>query len=183
MIRNLKPKKYIVDELSRVIKLSVPIWSSSVTPGSSTSGIVSEAAFKSTYPPIDHDVDMGKSNMCNILDVSRIDNVKVFHDHHRELNIRMNLVKEHLSATTISNSIVYPPLSSMNWHTNNSNPGYRVYYSFSKGKCLFAYLDKRGKVVYNELEPGWNAVKFKVGDDFWHSIWTEKTRFSFGFAF
>ena len=83
-----------------------------------------------------------------------------------------------------SNSIVYMPLSYMAWHTNSDLPGLRHYYTYTEGKSVFRYIDPVTKEQVDSVDDiGWTHRTFYVSDKdlLWHTIWTEKERYSFGF--
>ncbi len=88
-----------------------------------------------------------------------------------------------LSAKKITNSIVYPPSSMMDWHTNSDLEGIRTYYTYTEGEGIFRYVDSNGNIQLDYDNTGWTCRTFKIQKDkpLWHSIWTEKQRYAFGF--
>jgi hypothetical protein len=87
-----------------------------------------------------------------------------------------------LGADSCTNAILYPPMSIMSWHTNSDMPGIRTYYTYTEGRAIFRYyLD--GKYYEDEDDIGWTARQFKIDPKapLWHTIWTEKPRYAFGF--
>ncbi len=88
-----------------------------------------------------------------------------------------------LGAKKITNSIVYPPSSMMDWHTNSDLEGIRTYYTYTEGEGIFRYIDSNGNIQLDYDNIGWTCRTFKIQKDnpLWHSIWTEKQRYAFGF--
>lgn len=87
-----------------------------------------------------------------------------------------------LGATQCTNAIIYPAMSIMAWHTNVDMPGIRTYYTYTEGRAIFRYyLD--GKYYEDEDDAGWTARQFVIDPEkpLWHTIWTEKHRYAFGF--
>jgi hypothetical protein len=87
---------------------------------------------------------------------------------------------------SVSGSFHYPPKGFMGWHTNSNMEGWRVYASFATedDKSFFRYA--KGKVVYTEYEKkGWNfrAFQVKKNDLYWHCVYADADRYSFGFRF
>lgn len=100
----------------------------------------------------------------------------------------LDKVRVQLGAQVCTNCLFYAPQGGMGWHTNDDSscPGYRVYISKSEGESIFRYRDSSGELVNSYDTPGeWTIRRFKVGagDPFWHCVWTEEIRFSFGFMF
>jgi len=87
-----------------------------------------------------------------------------------------------LNASTNTNAIVYPPMSVMKWHTNTNDPGIRTYYTYTEGKGIFRYYFD-GQYYEDEDDLGWTARQFSITPEvpLWHTIWTEKHRYAFGF--
>lgn len=73
----------------------------------------------------------------------------------------------------------------MGWHTNSDAPFERVYLVYSDtGESWFNYYCTREKrVVKVKDEKGWNVYHFETPKDplFWHCVYTECDRYSFGF--
>lgn len=79
----------------------------------------------------------------------------------------------------------YPPGGFMGWHTNSNDEGYRIYLTWCKesGKSFFRYFD--GEIKTDWEQSGWNARLFEVRKDklYWHCVWSDTDRYSFGFRF
>jgi hypothetical protein len=79
----------------------------------------------------------------------------------------------------------YPPGGFMGWHTNSNDLGFRIYATFCKegGKSFFRYLDGVIRTEYEEA--GWNFRLFEIRRDklYWHCVYSDTDRFSFGFNF
>lgn len=87
-----------------------------------------------------------------------------------------------IGADRCSNAIIYPAMSIMDWHTNSDRPGIRTYYTYTEGRAIFRYfLD--GEFYEDEDNIGWTARQFVIDPErpLWHTIWTEKPRYAFGF--
>lgn len=89
-----------------------------------------------------------------------------------------------LKAICITNSIVYPPHSMMDWHTNSNHEGIRTYYTYTEEEAIFRYVDANGKIKLDYDNVGWTCRTFKIQKDnpLWHSVWTKSKRYSFGFV-
>jgi hypothetical protein len=74
----------------------------------------------------------------------------------------------------------------MGWHTNCDYPGDRWYFVYNTDdKSSFTrYIDQNTGEMITEWEPkGWSLNHFVVGNcsnPFWHCIYTNNHRFSFG---
>lgn len=89
-----------------------------------------------------------------------------------------------LNASSCTNAFVYAPKSIMSWHTNSNLKGYRTYYTYTLGTAVFRYVDPITGAVENSFDnAGWTVRRFKIDEEnlLWHTIWTEKMRFAFGF--
>lgn len=88
-----------------------------------------------------------------------------------------------LKARRITNAIVYPPSSMMDWHTNSNYEGIRTYYTYTDDEAIFRYVDANGDTQLDYDDIGWTCRMFKIKKDnlLWHSIWTKSERYSFGF--
>lgn len=90
-----------------------------------------------------------------------------------------------LNAKSITNAMVYAPMSGMYWHTNSDLPGTRLYYTFSLDKSVFKYVDPDTGEIHEDWDTvgGWTARTFDVSKErpFWHCVWSAGRRFSFGF--
>ena len=97
----------------------------------------------------------------------------------------MGKAAELLGCSEITNGMVYGAGSYLDWHTDTHNTGTRIYYTFSKGESIFKYRDVNTGVITSITDTaGWVARKFDITPrtkPLWHSVWTEKQRFSFGF--
>lgn len=80
----------------------------------------------------------------------------------------------------------YPPKGFMGWHTNSNMLGWRVYATRSEesGKSFFRYY-KNGKTITEDEIKGWNfrAFEVKKGNLYWHCVYSDTDRYSFGFRF
>lgn len=93
--------------------------------------------------------------------------------------------KNALGADSVTNAMVYGPMSCMYWHTNSDLPGIRTYYTLSLDKSVFKYKDvDTGEIKEDWDDYGWTAREFEVTETnpMWHSVWTAGRRFSFGFT-
>lgn len=85
---------------------------------------------------------------------------------------------------TITNALVYNPMSHMAWHTNSNVEGYRHYYTFSTKQSIFRWKCPITSEINNEVDSvGWTYRVFKITKEqlLWHTIWSEGIRFAFGF--
>ena len=89
-----------------------------------------------------------------------------------------------LGAAACTNALYYPGQTMMAWHTNSNRPGRRLYYTRCDGECCFAYIQD-GSVFCETDQPGWNTREFTIPKDgvYWHTVWTSRPRYSFGFIF
>lgn len=96
---------------------------------------------------------------------------------------KLNSLAGLLGADENTNLVIYGANSCMGWHTNSDMPGDRVYYTFTMGKAVFRYINSEGNIVDDIDNIGWTVRRFPVRKHppLWHTIWTEKLRFSFGF--
>ena len=89
-----------------------------------------------------------------------------------------------VGAEASSNAILYRPQSVMGWHTNSDMIGQRIYYTYTEGPAAFMYLNKEGERIIDYDNIGWTCRSFDIKgpeNPLWHTIWTEKQRYSFGF--
>ena len=87
-----------------------------------------------------------------------------------------------LQCESVTNSLAYAPMSYMPWHTNSDSVGERIYYTYTEGESIFRYKDADGTIKEDFDNIGWTARSFKITDKLlWHTIWTEKFRYAFGF--
>ncbi len=74
----------------------------------------------------------------------------------------------------------------MGWHSNSNMHGWRVYASYvdEDDKSFFRYA-QGNKVITEWEKKGWNFRAFKVEKThlYWHCVYTEVDRYSFGFRF
>ena len=82
----------------------------------------------------------------------------------------------------------YPPKGYMGWHTNSNMEGWRVYATRSEedNKSFFRYYDIYKREIITEWEKkGWNfrAFQVKKGNPYWHCVYSDTDRYSFGFRF
>lgn len=87
---------------------------------------------------------------------------------------------------SISGRFHYPPGGFMGWHTNSNMEGWRVYATRCEedNKSYFRYY-KNGKTITEWEQKGWNfrAFEVKKGNLYWHCVYTDADRYSFGFRF
>jgi hypothetical protein len=158
----------IANELANVVADMAPNWQNlSVGPN------ISEAEFFAQTVP---DVEVYKKNAGQpSLLVTPL-------DFHHQMP-RLKRVAEMAGAREVKNHCVYLPQTMMPFHTNRDEPGLRTYFTHTLGKAYFRWMDQEGNMHVEEDGIGWTGRQFDVSADYpmWHSIWTEKTRFSFGF--
>lgn len=79
----------------------------------------------------------------------------------------------------------YPPGSFMGWHTNGRAPGLRLYLTATEtpGKSFFRYRDPATGAIETSWDRSFDARIFPITGDhaFWHAVYSETDRFSFGF--
>lgn len=87
---------------------------------------------------------------------------------------------------SISGRFYYPKGGFMGWHSNSNAIGWRVYASWTAegNKSFFRYFQKN-KVHTEWEEQGWNfrAFEVKKGNLYWHCVYSDTDRYSFGFRF
>jgi hypothetical protein len=87
---------------------------------------------------------------------------------------------------SISGRFYYPPKGYMGWHTNSNMEGWRVYATWAAEdkKSFFRYMHKN-KVLTEWEDKGWNFRAFEVKKPnlYWHCVYTDCDRYSFGFRF
>jgi hypothetical protein len=76
----------------------------------------------------------------------------------------------------------------MGWHSNSNAVGWRVYATRCDegNKSFFRYYNYNDNKMYTEWEEkGWNFRAFQVRKDklYWHCVYSETDRYSFGFRF
>lgn len=86
----------------------------------------------------------------------------------------------------LSGRFHYPPKGFMGWHTNSNQQGWRLYATFCKedDKSFFRYRQD-GKVITEWEKKGWNFRGFEVSKTkpYWHCVYSDTDRYSFGFNF
>lgn len=111
-------------------------------------------------------------------------NKGIYHFNDPQVPVILKHCVKLINAYECTNAIVYGPQSTMEWHTNSNNIGYRTYYTYTIGKGIFRYKDpKSGEFINSYDNAGWTVRKFKIDreEPLWHTIWAEKLRFAFGF--
>lgn len=100
-----------------------------------------------------------------------------------ESKIYLQAAKQILGAAENTNHILYDAHSIMKWHTNSDMVGQRIYYTYTEGKAAFMYMNGNERIIdYDDI--GWTCRTFYLTgpeDPLWHTIYTEKERYSFGF--
>jgi hypothetical protein len=73
----------------------------------------------------------------------------------------------------------------MGWHTNFKVPGWRLYitHAAEPGKSFFRYRDPENGSIVTSWDREWNFRLFKVCKEkpFWHAVYSETDRYSFGY--
>jgi hypothetical protein len=166
MIQKLEPNKNVIKALSSHIQKTQYQWSRV------PSGSVTRELFDAQELPT-RDLTGGY-----FLDGSTHTHLAIMAPKHE-----LNPLAELVGANENTNLIVYGANSCMGWHTNSDMPGDRIYYTFTLGKAIFRYVNQNGQIIDDIDNSGWTVRKFPVQKDplLWHTIWTEKIRFSFGF--
>lgn len=93
-------------------------------------------------------------------------------------------VSQLLDTTKVTNNILYSPQSYMSWHTNSDLEGWRTYYVYTKKPGIFRYKDPAANQIVDDVDDiGWTSRTFLISKKqlFWHCVWAEGYRFSFGF--
>jgi len=90
-----------------------------------------------------------------------------------------------LDAIGVSGHFWYPPGGYMGWHTNLRKPGWRLYINVAeeKDRSFFRYRDPvTGEIVTCD-DDLWNCRVFQIRQDlpFWHCVYSETNRHSFGY--
>jgi len=86
----------------------------------------------------------------------------------------------------LSGNCLYGPGGFMGWHSNEDQPGLRVYciYSEESGKNFFRYQDPHsGEVVTDAEGAGWAIRTFELNSErpLWHCVYAGCRRLSVGF--
>lgn len=87
----------------------------------------------------------------------------------------------------ISNSghFLYPSGGFMGWHTNREAPGWRLYINYCEepGKSFFRYRNPETGQIHTLWDDVWNFRLFKIDPNqlFWHTVYSETKRYSFGY--
>jgi len=88
-------------------------------------------------------------------------------------------------APIISGQFLYPPGSHLAWHTNARVPGWRLYvvHVDDPGRSFFRYRDNPTGEIVTAWDDVWNIrlVNFDDRDPFWHAVYSDTFRFSFGY--
>lgn len=109
---------------------------------------------------------------------------------YQEMDVVLNILKSQYPNKLVKKSggFWYKPGYYMGWHNNHGRKGTRIYvtYADENGKSFFRYRDKKtGDVITTYDQKGWTVRLFDVSDvpnDFyWHSVYSNCNRFSFGF--
>lgn len=103
----------------------------------------------------------------------------------KSITDKLDQIAKDLGYDSNTGCFIYNRMSSMGWHTNSDSVGERMYITFTMGDSVFRYKDPdTGEIVddYDE-KGGWTIRQFTIpkGKPLWHTIWSEKPRFSFGF--
>jgi hypothetical protein len=73
----------------------------------------------------------------------------------------------------------------MTWHTNNAAPGWRIYITHAEepGRSFFRYRDPASGEILTASDHEWDARAFRIDPElpFWHAIYSNTNRFSFGY--
>jgi hypothetical protein len=98
-------------------------------------------------------------------------------------NKYLQAAKTILGAKQITNTAIYPCNSIMGWHTNSDLPGTRIYYTKTDGEAIFSYIRDGVRIDDYDTVGAWTCRQFELSSEalLWHSIWTEKHRYAFGF--
>lgn len=119
------------------------------------------------------------------------------YDHYFEAKTRMIAILEECfgSAIQFSGSMWYPPFGYRLWHTNETQPGWRMYLidfdqpaEDARGTSFFRYMNPESKEIVTLGERPKLVRFFKIEQEdnklFWHCIVnaTMRNRWSFGFA-
>ena len=148
-------------------------------------GNVTEEDFRNQPLP-DHDIQSGYFLNNTPIVQLKVFNRKVFlKNAAKMLKIDQETFQKHFINSS-TNNLIYGPMTCMGWHTNSNHVGLRTYYTYTKGKAIFRYIDENGNIQDDYDEPNkWVVRQFQIDDKdkLWHTIWTEKLRYSFGFVF
>lgn len=91
----------------------------------------------------------------------------------------------HELSITNSGHFLYLPGGFMSWHTNSKSPGWRLYINYVEepGKSFFRYRDPQTGKITTSWDKKWNFRLFKIDPNrlFWHAVYSETNRYSFGF--
>lgn len=105
-----------------------------------------------------------------------------------ELKVAAQKVFPNSPLASVSGKFHYPKNGFMGWHHNGNFPGFRMYATRAEedNKSFFRYRDIRtGKVITEWEKKGWNFRAFKVEpkQHYWHCVYADCDRYSFGFRF
>jgi hypothetical protein len=88
-------------------------------------------------------------------------------------------------APIVSGQFLYPPGSHLGWHTNARVPGWRLYivHAEDPGRSFFRYRDCATGEIVTAWDDDWNfrLINFDDRDPFWHAVYSDTFRFSFGY--
>lgn len=116
-----------------------------------------------------------------------IDILSKTHVRYRDSKRYIDMVKgitSILNYDRCTNAKISPAMSVLNWHTNSDFPGTRIYYTYTEKEAIFRYRDPAtGEIIDDYDNFGWTVRQFEIPKDslFWHAVWSEGTRYTFGF--
>jgi|TARA_B100000073_G_C23737881_1_gene572833 hypothetical protein len=109
---------------------------------------------------------------------------------YQEMDVVKNVLQSEFPNNNVKKSggFWYKPNYYMGWHNNQGKKGTRIYvtYADENGKSFFRYKDnKTNKIITTYDQKGWTIRMFdvsdKIGDFYWHCVYSKCNRFSFGF--
>jgi hypothetical protein len=85
----------------------------------------------------------------------------------------------------VSGHFLYPPGGFMSWHTNSDKPNKHLYFTYAdeEGKSFFRSFDNN-EIVTDYDKKGLNIRVFdttNAGPLYWHCVYSDCNRYSFGF--
>jgi len=88
-------------------------------------------------------------------------------------------------AAEVSGHFLYAPGGFMGWHTNSEVPGWRLYVNHAEeaGRSFLRYRDPESGAVVTSWDAEWSFRLFRIdaGRPFWHAVYAETCRYSFGY--
>ena len=171
IVRSSVPDKAITNKLLQIIKLSNAVWKDT-----QPTGVSKEEFLDQPFPKI------------NVLkgdgDGLFLDKKQLIPQGYDPNKVLKNVIElDNLGLVT--NSVFYPSLSMMPWHTNSDNKGVRTYYTYTNKEALFRWRHPQTKEIITETDNvGWTKRQFIVINKdpyLWHTVWSEGVRFAFGF--